>query len=167
MKSMNGLSPQTSSLSSIHTAGLLVDDCHHRCQRVEHAFKQCLKKGRFSIRDLLSRSGPGYLDKVGCYFCSRPYQASRFDHVSTMVDGEQKSVFSCEVCATELKEKKTATILSFMQGEIPIHWSKFPGYKSDHRYWDINNKDLNYKGRPKTFKPKPKRPVLRLIDPRE
>ena len=165
MKSINGLSPQTSSLSSIHTAGLLANDCHHRCQRVESAFKHCLKKGRFSIRDLLSRSGPGYLDKVGCYFCSRPYQASSFDHVTSVVDGKEKSVFSCQVCATELKDKKTATILSFIEGGVPIHWSKYPGYKSDQRYWDINNKDLNYKGRPETFRPKREQPTLRLIDP--
>lgn len=160
--SMREMEPQAKNVAAMDTALFLADDCLARCMRVEHAFVTFNKKGKFSLKQLLSKSGPGFLDPIGCYFCSRPYAVEKFERVKAVINKKHLEVFACNICAKELKEKKTATVLAFVENKIPIHWAQFPGYKPDKKYFDINNKEKNYPGRPK---PVFSKPLLRVVKP--
>ena len=127
--SMREIRPKSGNIAALDTANFLASDCLARCLRVQHAFESFLKQGKFSLRELLSKSGPGYLDPIGCYFCSRPYAVEKFERVRAVIHKRNLEVFACTVCAKELHEKKTATVLAFVENGIPIHWAQFPGYK--------------------------------------
>ena len=77
--------------------------------------------------------------KLGCYFCSRPFDAPSFLRVRVKVDGQSQDVAACMVCNKKLKSGKKAKVLFFAEGKETVHWSKSKEYTPSEDFWGIND----------------------------
>ena len=145
LQTVKGLDSHRGDPESLNTALYLAQDLHQRCLRVQTAFQDFKAKKAVNYDALFSQKKPGYLDVIGCYFCSRPYKADFFSHVKVKVQDNVLDVFACRICEQELVHTKSVRILSFKQDGKSVHWSKIKGYQPSSEYWHLNlrrSKDL-------------------------
>lgn len=136
------LDPKRAYQGSYQSALFLAKDCYLRSKRVETALNEFQKKGSFDMRKLYDQFKPGGLNKVGCYFCSRPYEAHFFTQTKALIDNKHLAVVACKICDHQLRNGNKARILKFIRDGRPVHWSKISDYKPKKEYWNLNlNKD--------------------------
>lgn len=136
------LDPRGAHQGAYQGALFLAKDCYLRGKRVENALHDFRKKGSFDTRKLYDQFKPGGLNKVGCYFCSRPYEAHFFTQTKAVVDGKRMAVIACKICDHQLKQNNKARILKFIRDGKALHWSKIVDYRPKKEYWNLNlNKD--------------------------
>ncbi len=140
LRTVRTLDPIKGEPASLDTSLYLAQDLSLRCQRVKNAFMGFKTKRKVDYAQLFNQEKPGFLNVIGCYFCSRPYRADFFAHVRVKVQKSHMDVFACRVCEQELEHTKSVRILSFMQDGKSVHWSKVKGYQPSAEYWHLNLK---------------------------
>jgi len=135
------LSPFGSQPADLGSAFFLAKDCKARVERTQKAFRDVLRGKSVRIEELHGRTGIHATPK-GCYFCSRPFMASRFAKVRVRLDDEVREVVSCSICKDELEHTKKVKVLYFLKDGQPVHWSEVTDYVPSEDYWDINRKAI-------------------------
>lgn len=110
----------------------LVDDMTMRFQRISEDVSASFGGRRKSPRAEVA-------PQLGCYFCSRPFEAFSFHKVRVKVEGTSQDVAACKICNAKLLSGKKAKVLFFSEGEKTVHWSKAKDYTPTAQFWGIND----------------------------
>ena len=76
-------------------------------------------------------------ERVGCFFCARPLAAkSARRKVELAVEGGQRPVVACEVCARNVSAGTPMNVRMHRTGSNLQHWAEVPSFDPyQHAYW--------------------------------
>lgn len=123
--------------ASMRAALHLAKECSDRTDRIAKALDAALSGDSLDYGALYGwKRRPREI--LGCFFCSRPYEAPTFRIVGTKVAGRRIHAYACAVCRERLERERKADVLYFKKDGQPVHWTQVAEYKPSSDYWDLN-----------------------------
>ena len=122
----------------------LVKDVSEKLERLETAM---LQVSRGKPHQFMKAAAAMAHQAIGCYFCSRPFDAQIFSKVRVKIENKSSEVASCSYCREKLLLTKKARVLFFSENDQQVHWSKAKSWTPSPEYWNINRENIGRSGR--------------------
>lgn len=132
MEALHKLPTFSTQAASLKAPQFLIDDLTVRFQRLSSDIDDAFGGRRKTRR---AKDAP----LLGCYFCSKPFDALSFQKVRVKVDGSAEDVAACKVCYSKLVSGKKAKVLFLSENGQTVHWSKAKDYTPSEQFWSIND----------------------------